>query len=478
MSSYEFRMWGIRKRDRQKPYQVRWLVAGRSHAETFVTRALAESFRAELMSAARAGEAFDEVTGLPECRGRDVPWFDHAVSYVDTKWPRAAAKSRKSIAEALTTVTIALLLPRRGRPDDAVIRRALFGWAFNAGRRAAGTPPVEVGEALAWVSGASRPVSSLRDLAVIRSVLDALTVRLDGKPAAATSVYRKRAVFYNALGLAVERRLLATNPIDQVQWTAPDVAESVDRRVVASPKQVRALLDTVHRQPRRGEYLMAFFGCLYYAGMRPAEVVALRAGDCELPASGWGRLQLARSEPWAGQEWTDNGEARDHRALKRRASNAVRTVPIPAELVSLLRTHLDTFGTGEAGRVFHNERGGPFNEASARRAWARARVSALTEEQVQSPLACRPYDLRHAAASLWLNNRVPATEVARRLGHDVAVLLKIYANCIDGQEDTINDQITAALAAGQDHETLPAATAVHHAAQPNLRTRRGPEPGR
>ncbi len=478
MSSYEFRIWGIRKRDRQKPYQVRWLVAGRSHAETFVTRALAESFRAELMAAARAGEAFDEVTGLPESRARDVPWFDHAMSYVDTKWPRAAAKSRKSIAEALTTVTMALLLPRRGRPDDVVIRRALFGWAFNTGRRAAGKPPAEVAEALTWVSGASRPVSSLRDLAMIRSVLDALTVRLDGKPAAATSVYRKRAVFYNALGLAVERRLLPTNPVDLVQWTAPDVAESVDRRVVASPKQVRALLDAVRRQPRRGEYLVAFFGCLYYAGMRPAEVVALRAGDCELPASGWGRLQLARSEPWAGQEWTDNGQARDHRALKRRASNEVRIVPIPAELVSLLRTHLETFGTGEAGRVFHNERGGPFNEASARRAWARARVSALTEEQVQSPLACRPYDLRHAAASLWLNNGVPATEVARRLGHDVAVLLKIYANCIDGQEDTINDQITAALAAGQDHETLPAATAVHHAAQPNPRTRRGPEPGR
>ena len=128
--------------------------------------------------------------------------------------------------------------------------------------------------------------------------------------------------------------------------------------------------------------------------------------------------------------------------------------------------------------MFRNERGGPFNEASARRGWARARLSALTEEQVHSPLARRPYDLRHAAASLWLNNGVPATEVARRLGHDVAVLLKIYANCIDGQEDTINDQITAALTADHDHETLPAATAVDAAVQPNPRTRRGPEPGR
>jgi integrase len=175
-------------------------------------------------------------------------------------------------------------------------------------------------------------VSSLRDLAVIRSVLDALTVRLDGKPAAATSVYRKRAVFYNALGLAVERRLLSSNPVDLVQWTAPDVAEAVDRRVVASPEQVRTLLDAVRGQPRRGEYLVAFFGCLYYAGMRPAEVIALQASNCELPATGWGRLQLAGSEPWAGHEWTDNGEARERRALKRRASNAVRIVPIPARV--------------------------------------------------------------------------------------------------------------------------------------------------
>lgn len=295
-----------------------------------------------------------------------------------------------------------------------LIRRALFGWAFNTGRRTTGTLPTEVAEALVWVSGASRPVSSLRDLAVIRSVLDTLTVRLDGKPAAATSVYRKRAVFYNALGLAVERRLLPSNPVDLVQWTAPDVAEAVDRRVVTSPEQVRTLLGAVPGQPRRGEYLVAFFRCLYYAGMRPAEVVALRASDCELPAAGRGRLQLAGPARWAGHEWTDNGAARERRTLKRRASNAVRIVPIPPEMVCLLRTHLENFGTGDAGRVFSNERGGPFVEAGARRAWARARLSALTEEQVHSPLARRPYDLRHAAASLWLNNGVPAAEVARR----------------------------------------------------------------
>jgi hypothetical protein len=40
--------------------------------------------------------------------------------------------------------------------------------------------------------------------------------------------------------------------------------------------------------------------------------------------------------------------------------------------------------------------------------------------------------------SLWLNSWVPATEVARRAGHGVAVLLKIYAHCIDGQATAAN----------------------------------------
>jgi len=42
--------------------------------------------------------------------------------------------------------------------------------------------------------------------------------------------------------------------------------------------------------------------------------------------------------------------------------------------------------------------------------------------------------------------RIPATEVARRAGHGVAVLLKVYAHCIDGMADTANKRIGDALA--------------------------------
>ena len=76
---------------------------------------------------------------------------------------------------------------------------------------------------------------------------------------------------------------------------------------------------------------------------------------------------------------------------------------------------------------------------------AGARALALTPDQVASPLAARPYDLRHAAVSLWLNAGVPAPTIARRAGHSVDVLLRVYANCIDGDEEIANQRIAAAL---------------------------------
>jgi integrase len=426
------------------PYQLRWVVAGHEHSESFLTKALVDAFRTELLAAARAGEPFDPMTGLPESRARDISWFQHACDYVDMKWPRAAAKSRKSIAEAMTTVSLVLLANRRGRPEDEALRAALYGWVFSPAHRSAEVPP-EISATLAWLEKASVPVASLRDLATVRRVLDALSKRMDGQAAAATTMYRKRAVFYNALGYAVERQLLPTNPIDQIQWSAPEVAETVDRRVVASPEQVKQLLAAVRSKSAQGEHMYAFFAVLYYAGLRPSEAIALRADNCVLPESGWGRLDLTSSEPRAGQNWTDDGSARDARGLKHRSADEVRSIPIPPVLVDILRQHLETYGEGSEGRMFRSGRGGPLQETAYARVWRAARQSALTRAQASSPLARRPYDLRHACASLMLNTGVPATEVARRLGHSVAMLLKRYANCIDGQETTANERIAQAL---------------------------------
>jgi integrase len=76
-----------------------------------------------------------------------------------------------------------------------------------------------------------------------------------------------------------------------------------------------------------------------------------------------------------------------------------------------------------------------------------ARELAFTPSPSQAApvMAARPYDLRHAGVSQWLNSGVPAPEVAARAGHSVDVLLKIYAKCIDGREAEMNNRIMQGL---------------------------------
>jgi integrase len=90
--------------------------------------------------------------------------------------------------------------------------------------------------------------------------------------------------------------------------------------------------------------------------------------------------------------------------------------------------------------------GKPFSSASYARAWRSAREEAFTPAQQASPLAKVPYQLRHAAVSLWLNSGIPVTQVAEWAGHSVNVLMKVYAKCIDGQEDAARKRLAAALA--------------------------------
>ena len=450
MTSYQVKFWDIKKiGDTAKGrWRVRWAVAGREHCKSFPAKPLADAFLTTLKNAARDGTPFETATGLPApprtARGGDVTWYEHARAYSQMKWPDLAAKSRRSTAEALTTITLALTRPRLAFPDPAVLRQALLSHAFNAAS-ARQPVPADITRALAWIAKASLPVAALDEPDTVRGVLNACARRLDGKPAAATTTRRKRAVFANALGYAVERRLLPASPLGQIQWKAADVAETVDRRSVANPAQAALLLTAVRGQGPRGQHMEAFFGCLYYAALRPAEAVALREPDCVLPAAGWGRIDLAASTPCAGTGWTDDGASREERGLKHRAAGETRSIPIPPVLVAMLRAHLARYGTSPDGRLFRTARGGPLNDTGWGEVWQRARPLALSPAQQASPLARRPYDLRHAAVSLWLNAGVPATEVARRAGHGVAVLLKVYANCIDGQAVTANQRISDAL---------------------------------
>ena len=145
------------------------------------------------------------------------------------------------------------------------------------------------------------------------------------------------------------------------------------------------------------------------------------------------------------RRWTDSNSAHDERGLKHRAADETRRVPIPPELVVILRAHVETFGVAPDGRIFSSDRGHPVASTAISDVWAEARTLGLTPAQVASPLASRPYDLRHAAVSLWLTAGVPPPRVAEWAGHSVEVLLRVYAKCLDDGDDIANTRIDAAL---------------------------------
>jgi integrase len=184
---------------------------------------------------------------------------------------------------------------------------------------------------------------------------------MDGHAAAATTTRRRRSVFYNVLQYAVELELLDYNPVDKlrVRATRRKVVTEVDRPVVVNPRQARELLVAVTyigrrgTDSRRGERLLAFFACLYYAALRPGEALGLCKANCKLPDSGWGLITVESSRPTAG---------RAHQPLRlRRGRPLVPQRPGQRRRLVHLLTHLEE-----------------------------ARALALSPDRVASPLAAVP----------------------------------------------------------------------------------------
>src|SRR6266581_6938815 len=172
MSSFDVRVFAIRRRPGRTAFEVRWWVAGRDKSRSFIIRALADSYRAELIRAARRGLEFDPVTGEPAAWTAPEPvtvtWYQHAVAYAQMKWPHLAPHSRASLADALATVTPLLTRETRRRPSAQILRAALYGHAFNA--RAGPAPrtrspsarwPGWSGLRCRWASSGWRPESGV-----------------------------------------------------------------------------------------------------------------------------------------------------------------------------------------------------------------------------------------------------------------------------------------------------------------------------
>ena len=211
----------------------------------FATRALADAFRSELVSATRHGEAFSLSTGRPVSHRSGADGGE----LVRLRGPvrgrpvaRTSANNRKNIAKALTATTIALLRTPPARFKPVEVRTALREFAFNTKRREEAPPEVSV--ILRWVERNTLSMAAWEDRPSGRQRVAALRCpagRTRPRPARSSD----RRILNVAMEHAVKHRMLRDEPPAQGRGTAPRTLSAVDKRSLLNAGQRPSLLGWV-----------------------------------------------------------------------------------------------------------------------------------------------------------------------------------------------------------------------------------------
>ncbi len=128
-----------------------------------------------------------------------------------------------------------------------------------------------------------------------------LGLKLDGSQLAANTTSRIRIGAPASVQSAIDAGAVATDAWPQRSKTrarrkVARTKRSVDVRSFPSPGVMAEAIDAiVTQQPASRTYrVMTAVAC--YAGLRPSEVVMLRARSAELPTQGWGRLDVTEAD--------------------------------------------------------------------------------------------------------------------------------------------------------------------------------------
>jgi len=204
---------------------------------------------------------------------------------------------------------------------------------------------------------------------------------------APSTVQRSFTVLRQVLDLAVDNRLIATNPSDR---TAMPRRQQFEARFL-TPDELQLLADTIHADSRAMVLVMA------WATLRIGEALGLRRLDLDLKA---GRVRIANNlVEVAGRRYEGSPKTKAGR----------RSMALPSSVVADLRMHVARHR--DDPYVFMTPGGGLWSAEDWRtRVWRPAVKRAHLE-----PL--RPHDLKHTGVALLAAAGVDPSEIARRAGH-------------------------------------------------------------
>jgi integrase len=415
----------------KRPWIVRWSLLGRQRSRAFRTKAEAERYRSALLVAQQSGEAFDELSGEPlswQPLADEAQAHEWARRWLAEQWPEWAPRTRASAVEALTRLVPLLVLPTA--PDPPPQLRAHLGtWLRPEG--------VAVDEACErWLNQWCLQLGQL-NRQLLATVDQRIAVRDDGEPLGPATAGRYRKVSRACIRRAVELGILDVDPWPPVprgraQRKTARTKRAIPIRSLPDPTTMAKAIDAIASQQPASRTYQVMTAVAYYAGLRPSEVVMLRARALHLPKKGWGRIDVTEADV----SFDEPGEPK----------TGARSVPIPRQLVDLLQAWVEQHGHAPDDLLFRTRNGRRPTSSN----WSRALQRAL--RQVGYP-PLRIYDCRHAAATTWLRAGVPLGEVAKRMGHSVETLVSTYVGALEGDESVANDRIDEVLGSESPRRT-------------------------
>jgi integrase len=422
-------IWSVQDRRKnphaKKPWIVRWAVDGESFSRSFRTKSEADRFRSRLHVAQQDGERFDARTGEPESWSPapdDVRVHEWARLWVAQQWPEWAPRTRRSDVEAL-----ARFLPHASNPDapspPAGLRKYLTETLVPDRKLD------EESECERWLGRWALPLSDL-NREMLAEVERKLGIGDRRQTLAAQTAGRYRKVAHACIRRAVELGRLDADP-----WPPPPKGrnrrkavkkrEDVDVRRLPDIEAMTAIIQGIRsHQPGSRKY-QVMTAIMYFAGLRPSEVVMLRPRALSLPKRGWGAIEVVEADI----DWDEPGDPK----------TGDRTVPIPPELVELLRSWIEEHELA-AGKLLFRTRN---DRRPTQSNWGRA-LKRSCANVGRPPM--RVYDCRHACATSWLQAGVPLGETARWLGHSVETLVRVYVGALEGDDTQARQRIDTAFA--------------------------------
>ena len=268
------------------------------------------------------------------------------------------------------------------------------------------------------------PLTKLRPL----QIQGVYTQVLEKGVSARTALHCHR-VLREALQHALKWQLIPRNPADSVQPPRPQRYEIA----AMGPDEVKRLLAAAD-ETRYGDliHLAAL------SGLRQGELMGLRWQDVDLEA---GILHIRQTCQWLPRQGFIFRQPKTYRSA--------RPVALSPASAQRLRQHRlrqleERLAAGPAyqdgGLVFANALGAPLHPTNLRRTWLRIADRAGLPR-------LRFHDLRHAHASLLLQQGVHPKIVSERLGHStVGITLDTYSHVLPGLQAQAANGLDALLA--------------------------------